>query len=112
MSARTHPRPHPVTPGRVEIRLPWWAVALPALAFATLLLLLLNPADAHAAAATPRSPTSSSASSRPCSTRPPEPPSRTVPHPSRTVPNGSCPVVKEPVNSLSHMACFVRSWDS
>ncbi|MER6439937.1 MULTISPECIES: hypothetical protein [unclassified Streptomyces] len=53
MSARTHTRPHPATPGRVEIRLPWWAVALPALAFATLLLLLLNPADAHAAAGDP-----------------------------------------------------------
>ena len=52
MSARTHTRPHPATPGGgvVDARLPWWALALPTLAFATLLLLILNPADAQAAA--------------------------------------------------------------
>ncbi|MFF4351806.1 hypothetical protein [Streptomyces sp. NPDC001530] len=49
MSARTHTRPHPATSGRVDIRLPWWALALPTLAFVTLLLLILNPVDAHAA---------------------------------------------------------------
>lgn len=53
MSAPTHTRPHPATTGRLEIRLPWWALALPALAFVTLLLLMLNPADAHAAAGDP-----------------------------------------------------------
>ncbi|MHA5054718.1 hypothetical protein [Streptomyces sp. SD15] len=53
MSARTHTRPHGATPGRVEIRLPWWALALPTLAFITLLLLILNPADAHAAGGDP-----------------------------------------------------------
>lgn len=49
MSAPTHPRPHPAIKGRIDIRLPWWALALPTLAFVTLLLLILNPADAHAA---------------------------------------------------------------
>ncbi|MGW0815029.1 hypothetical protein ACWD00_17510 [Streptomyces viridiviolaceus] len=52
MSAPTHTRPHPATPGGVEIRLPWWALALPVLAFATLLL-MLDPSDAHAAAGDP-----------------------------------------------------------
>ncbi|MFE2067455.1 hypothetical protein ACFXDH_34630 [Streptomyces sp. NPDC059467] len=53
MPARTHTRPHPATPGRVDIRLPWWALALPALAFVSLLVLILNPADAHAATGDP-----------------------------------------------------------
>ncbi|MFF0226530.1 hypothetical protein [Streptomyces sp. NPDC004629] len=49
MSARTHTRPHPATTGGVDIRLPWWALALPVLAFVSLLVLLLNPSDAQAA---------------------------------------------------------------
>lgn len=53
MSAPTHTRPHPATPatpgGGVDARLPWWALALPTLAFATLLLLVLNPTEAQAA---------------------------------------------------------------
>ncbi|MFB7509190.1 hypothetical protein [Streptomyces broussonetiae] len=53
MSARTHSRPHPATTGGVDIRLPWWALALPALAFLALLLLILNPSDAHAASGDP-----------------------------------------------------------
>ncbi|MEU3663300.1 hypothetical protein AB0E77_26720 [Streptomyces sp. NPDC032940] len=53
MPAPTHTRPHPAPRGRVEMRLPWWALALPALAFVTLLLLVLNPADAHAAGGEP-----------------------------------------------------------
>ncbi|MFI2199187.1 hypothetical protein ACH47Z_00100 [Streptomyces sp. NPDC020192] len=53
MSARTHSRPHPATTGGVDIRLPWWALALPALAFVALLLLILNPSDAHAASGDP-----------------------------------------------------------
>ncbi|WP_089107831.1 hypothetical protein [Streptomyces hyaluromycini] len=53
MPALTHTRPHPATPGGVDIRLPWWALALPALAFVALLILILNPADAHAAAGDP-----------------------------------------------------------
>ncbi|MFF7979496.1 hypothetical protein ACFZDK_10195 [Streptomyces sp. NPDC007901] len=52
MSARTHTRPHPAPPGSADTRLPWWALALPALAFVTLLL-ILNPADAHAATGDP-----------------------------------------------------------
>ncbi|MER5548201.1 hypothetical protein ACWDBD_10270 [Streptomyces sp. NPDC001118] len=53
MSARTHSRPHPATTGGVDIRLPWWALALPALAFIALLVLILNPSDAHAASGDP-----------------------------------------------------------
>ncbi|MGW2639708.1 hypothetical protein [Streptomyces sp. NPDC001348] len=53
MSARTHTRPHPATTGGVEIRLRWWALALPALAFVSLLALILNPADAQAATGDP-----------------------------------------------------------
>ncbi|MEU6221606.1 hypothetical protein ABZ845_29515 [Streptomyces sp. NPDC047022] len=45
MSARTHTRPHPATTGGVDIRLPWWALALPTLAFLVLLAMILNPAD-------------------------------------------------------------------
>jgi hypothetical protein len=37
----------------VDIRLPWWALALPTLAFVTLLLLILNPVDAHATGGDP-----------------------------------------------------------
>ncbi|MFF4491835.1 hypothetical protein ACFY0F_36180 [Streptomyces sp. NPDC001544] len=53
MSARTHTRPHPATSGGVEIRLRWWALALPALAFLSLLVLILNPANAQAATGDP-----------------------------------------------------------
>ncbi|MEU5097558.1 hypothetical protein [Streptomyces sp. NPDC020996] len=53
MSARTHPRPHPASTGGVDIRLPWWALALPTLAFVALLAMVLNPTDAHAAAGDP-----------------------------------------------------------
>ncbi|MPY58810.1 hypothetical protein [Streptomyces spongiae] len=53
MSARTHTRPHPATTGRVDIRMPWWALVLPMVAFAALLLLILNPSDAQAATANP-----------------------------------------------------------
>lgn len=49
MSAPTHTRPHPATRGGVDSRLPWWALALPTLAFVVLLTLILNPTDAHAA---------------------------------------------------------------
>ncbi|MFF7390067.1 hypothetical protein ACFZAE_16710 [Streptomyces scabiei] len=49
MSARTHPRPHPATTSGVGVRLPWWALALPTLAFVTLLLLISDPAQAQAA---------------------------------------------------------------
>ncbi|MEU6086284.1 hypothetical protein ABZ865_05620 [Streptomyces sp. NPDC047085] len=53
MPARAHTRPHPATTGGVDIRLPWWALALPALAFISLLVLILNPSDAHAASGDP-----------------------------------------------------------
>jgi hypothetical protein len=53
MSAPTHTRPHPATTGGVDITLPWWALALPALAFIVLLVMMLNPTDAQAAASDP-----------------------------------------------------------
>ncbi|WJV49640.1 hypothetical protein [Streptomyces flavofungini] len=56
MSARSHTRRDPADrtkPAGIEIQLPWWAIALPAIAFAALLLLILNPADAHAASGEP-----------------------------------------------------------
>ena len=53
MPARVHTRPHPTDRGGVEIQLPWWAIALPSAAFVGLLLLILNPADAHAASSRP-----------------------------------------------------------
>ncbi|BAG22516.1 MULTISPECIES: hypothetical protein [Streptomyces] len=49
MPAPTHTRsPRPAADG-VEIRLPWWAVALPAVAFAALLLMIIAPGEAQAA---------------------------------------------------------------
>ncbi|MFF7487795.1 hypothetical protein ACH4LS_25965 [Streptomyces luteogriseus] len=53
MSAPTHTRPHPATSAGAAGRLPWWALALPVLAFAALLALILNPSDAHAATGDP-----------------------------------------------------------
>ncbi|MEU9560258.1 hypothetical protein [Streptomyces fumanus] len=53
MPAPTQTSPHPASRGGVDIRLPWWALALPTLAFVTLLLLILDPADARAATAEP-----------------------------------------------------------
>jgi hypothetical protein len=53
MSAPTHTPPHPASRGSVDIRLPWWALALPTLAFIVLLSLILNPTDAHAATGDP-----------------------------------------------------------
>ncbi|MFD5742063.1 hypothetical protein ACFXJM_33805 [Streptomyces massasporeus] len=53
MSAPTHTRPHPVAPAGAAGRLPWWALALPVLAFTALLALILNPSDAHAATGDP-----------------------------------------------------------
>ncbi|MFH9983798.1 hypothetical protein ACH4ND_32195 [Streptomyces sp. NPDC017179] len=57
MPARTHTLPHPATTGAgVDSRLPWWALALPVLAFVALLLLIRNPADAQAAGGDPTIP--------------------------------------------------------
>ncbi|MGW1022777.1 hypothetical protein ACWD4J_03520 [Streptomyces sp. NPDC002577] len=53
MSAPAHSRPHPARTGGAVPRLPWWAVVLPAIAFAALLMLVLNPADAQAASGDP-----------------------------------------------------------
>ena len=53
MSARSHTLPHPATTGGVETRLPWWALALPTLAFIVLLALMLNPTHAQAATGDP-----------------------------------------------------------
>ncbi|WP_435272756.1 hypothetical protein [Streptomyces parvulus] len=53
MSAPVCTRPARATRGGADTRLPWWALALPVLAFVTLLLLILNPADAHAATGQP-----------------------------------------------------------
>ncbi|MER6100763.1 hypothetical protein ABT115_00080 [Streptomyces sp. NPDC001832] len=53
MPARTHTRStHPAS-GSVEFRLPWWAVALPAIAFVALLLLIVGSGEAHAATTDP-----------------------------------------------------------
>ncbi|MFI0778472.1 hypothetical protein [Streptomyces sp. NPDC021212] len=49
MPARTPTRPATPPDGGMDVRLPWWAVALPALAFVALLLLLARPSDAQAA---------------------------------------------------------------
>ncbi|GAA2563641.1 MULTISPECIES: hypothetical protein [Streptomyces] len=53
MSVRTHTRPHPALREGVDTRLPWWALALPVLAFVALLALVLDPSDAHTAAGEP-----------------------------------------------------------
>ncbi|MFF6807991.1 hypothetical protein [Streptomyces sp. NPDC012616] len=53
MSAPTDSRPRPAASGGVGNLLPWWALALPTLAFITLLVLILNPVDAHAAGGDP-----------------------------------------------------------
>ncbi|MFI5722501.1 hypothetical protein [Streptomyces cyaneofuscatus] len=51
-SYRSAASPRPAA-DRVEIRLPWWAVALPAVAFAALLLMIMSPGQAQAATADP-----------------------------------------------------------
>ncbi|MEU8704741.1 hypothetical protein [Streptomyces sp. NPDC048565] len=48
MSAPTHPQTPRRATDTVDVRLPWWAVALPGLAFAALLLLIVEPGQAHA----------------------------------------------------------------
>ncbi|GAQ59507.1 hypothetical protein [Streptomyces acidiscabies] len=53
MPARSHTRPHPATTGGADIRIPWWALALPILAFLVLLGMVLNPSDTQAAATHP-----------------------------------------------------------
>lgn len=53
MSAPAHTRSHRPPPDSIEVRLPWWAVALPAVAFAALLLMIVGPGRAHAASGDP-----------------------------------------------------------
>ncbi|MFF9352564.1 hypothetical protein [Streptomyces sp. NPDC014734] len=53
MSAPTHTRPSSQATGAVDVRLPWWAVALPSIAFVVLLLLIVSPDEAHAATTDP-----------------------------------------------------------
>ncbi|MGW0858448.1 hypothetical protein [Streptomyces sp. NPDC002690] len=53
MPARTNPRPVRGPAAGAPVRLPWWAVALPVLAFAALLLVVANPEQANAASADP-----------------------------------------------------------
>lgn len=53
MAGRIETPSHPVTGGGADVRLRWWAVLLPTLAFVMLLLLVLNPGEAHAATGTP-----------------------------------------------------------
>lgn len=52
-AASTRPTSSRPAADRVEIRLPWWAVALPAVAFAALLLMIMSPGQAQAATADP-----------------------------------------------------------
>ncbi|WP_329277326.1 hypothetical protein [Streptomyces sp. NBC_00691] len=52
MSAHTSTRVRPGASG-ADTRLPWWALALPAIAFVALLLLMSGPGEAHAAAGDP-----------------------------------------------------------
>ncbi|MFI6062740.1 hypothetical protein [Streptomyces sp. NPDC051286] len=53
MSAPTYNRsPRPASAG-VEVRLPWWAIALPSVAFAVLLLMMVGSGQAHAATGDP-----------------------------------------------------------
>jgi hypothetical protein len=51
MPARTYPRPR--TADGITAGLPWWALALPAVAFAVLLVLMAGPGQAQAATADP-----------------------------------------------------------
>ncbi|MFF8552435.1 hypothetical protein ACF058_06215 [Streptomyces sp. NPDC015501] len=49
----THPRPPRPPADGGGARLPWWALALPAVAFAVLLSMILTPGQAHAATGAP-----------------------------------------------------------
>ncbi|MEE4491880.1 hypothetical protein ACIBI8_32970 [Streptomyces sp. NPDC050529] len=53
MPARTHTRSTRPDAAGIEVRLPWWAVALPAVAFGALLLLMAGPGQAQAATGDP-----------------------------------------------------------
>ncbi|MFI9624019.1 hypothetical protein [Streptomyces sp. NPDC052042] len=53
MAAPVPTLPSGPSTGGVGVRLPWWAVALPAVAFAVLLLMIVGPDEARAATADP-----------------------------------------------------------
>ncbi|MFJ1644985.1 hypothetical protein [Streptomyces sp. NPDC088258] len=54
MPAHRHSRTSPQAPsGGLDVRLPWWSIALPALAFGVLFLLMTGPEQAHAATGDP-----------------------------------------------------------
>ncbi|MGW7367812.1 hypothetical protein ACWGI8_31410 [Streptomyces sp. NPDC054841] len=53
MSARMHTRSHVPAAAGVDVRLPWWAVVLPVIAFATLFVLMTGTGEAHAASGDP-----------------------------------------------------------
>lgn len=56
MSAPVHTQPRSAPRGRADTRLPWWALALPTLAFIALLSLILDPSEAQTATADPMLP--------------------------------------------------------
>lgn len=51
MQAHTHSRTPARADGPAGVRLPWWALALPVVAFCALFLLIAGPGQAHAAVA-------------------------------------------------------------
>jgi len=53
MTAPAHSRSARPVQGSTEFRLPWWAIALPAIAFAALLLLMTGTGQAQASAGDP-----------------------------------------------------------
>ncbi|MGW2559569.1 hypothetical protein ACWCXB_10070 [Streptomyces sp. NPDC001514] len=48
MSARARTRSHAPAAGGMDVRLPWWALVLPVIAFAALLVLMTASGEAHA----------------------------------------------------------------
>jgi hypothetical protein len=53
MTTQVHSRGEPTARAAAQSRLPWWALALPTLAFLVLLGLVARPDEAHAAVASP-----------------------------------------------------------
>jgi len=53
MSAPAHTRLTDRSAAGADVRLPWWAIALPSVAFAALLLMIVESGEAQAATAGP-----------------------------------------------------------
>ncbi|MGE9695750.1 hypothetical protein [Streptomyces sp. NRRL F-5630] len=53
MTTQVDSRGEPPASAPVQSRLPWWALALPTLAFLVLLALVAQPGEAHAAVSSP-----------------------------------------------------------